>query len=63
MLDWKYKKGGEAIVEKAFKPEQTVNKLCEAEVLLNQGALEEKPAGSWASPSRLITAGVESAVA
>jgi putative transposase len=36
MLDWPKKKG-EKMVKKAFKPEQIINKLREAEVLLSQG--------------------------
>jgi putative transposase len=38
MLDWQKKKGGKPMVRKAFKPEQIIGKLREAEVLLSQGS-------------------------
>ena len=48
------------MVRKAFKPEQIINKLREAEVLLSQGStVEVKPVESWESPNRPITAGVK----
>jgi len=37
MLDWKLRKG-ELMVRKGYTPEQVINKLREAEILLNQGA-------------------------
>ena len=37
MLDWKLRKG-ELMVRKGYTPEQIINKLREAEILLNQGA-------------------------
>jgi transposase-like protein len=36
VLDWQNEKGGE-MVKKTFKPEQIINKLREAKVLLSQG--------------------------
>jgi len=38
MLDWNLRKG-EIMVRKAYLPEQIINKLREAEILLNQGDL------------------------
>ena len=38
MLDWKLRKG-EIMVKKTYLPEQIINKLREAEILLNQGAI------------------------
>jgi len=37
MLDWDLRKG-EIMVRKGYLPEQIINKLREAEILLNQGA-------------------------
>jgi putative transposase len=37
MLDWNLRKG-EIMVRKTYLPEQIINKLREAEILLNQGA-------------------------
>jgi transposase-like protein len=37
MLDWRIKRGGQ-MVRKAYTPEQIINKLREAEVLLSQGS-------------------------
>ena len=38
MLDWRGRKRGKELVKKVFKPEQIINKLREAEVLISQGA-------------------------
>ena len=38
MLDWRNRKGGRQWSRKAFKPEQIIGKLREAEVLLSQGS-------------------------
>jgi putative transposase len=38
VLDWRRRKRGKQLVKKVFKPEQIINKLREAEVLISQGA-------------------------
>jgi putative transposase len=38
VLDWRGRKRGKELVKKVFKPEQIINKLREAEVLISQGA-------------------------
>ena len=38
MLDWRLRKGVMKMGRKAFKPEQIINKLREAEILLSQGS-------------------------
>jgi len=38
VLDWRRRKWGKKLVKKVFKPEQIINKLREAEVLISQGA-------------------------
>jgi len=37
MLDWELRKGGHQMVRKSYTAEQIINKLREAEILLNQG--------------------------
>jgi transposase-like protein len=37
VLDWILRKGAILLVRRAFKPEQVINKLREAEVLIGQG--------------------------
>jgi putative transposase len=38
MLDWIMRKGGISLARRQFKPEQIINKLREAEVLISQGS-------------------------
>jgi len=38
MLDWRLRKGDISLARKAFKPEQIINKLREAEVFIIQGS-------------------------
>jgi len=38
MLEWRLRKGGYFIGQKAFKPKQIIHKLCASEVLISQGS-------------------------
>ena len=51
------------MVRKAFRPEQIINRLREAEVLLSQGATIGEATEGWGSRSRPTTAGARSTAA